>query len=198
MATNDAFSPAARHRVLVFLLAVLGIMFFSAVVYRVENPSLVQREERREMPASRSGGGGMGGMGGDMAGISAMMKKLQDNPDNVELMRALGMAFMDMEAWDKSVSFWDMVLERNENDVMALNQKGFCLFELEKHAEAGELFERMLRIDPDNHRAHFNLGVIYKHYLKQPEKARKHFQAVADSATDESLAENARKELTGN
>ena len=53
MATNDAFSPAARHRVLVFLLAVLGIMFFSAVVYRVENPSLVQREERREMPASR-------------------------------------------------------------------------------------------------------------------------------------------------
>jgi tetratricopeptide (TPR) repeat protein len=190
-ATNNAFSATARNRALVFLLIALGVMFFSAVVYRVENPSLVRREEAREMPASRSDAS-------SMAGISSMMKKLQDDPDNVDLMRALGMAFMDMQAWDKSISFWDMVLKKNEADIMALNQKGFCLFELEKYAEAGVLFEKMLAIEEQNPRAHFNLGIIYKYYLSDPEKARTHFQAVVDAAADAMMAENARRELEDN
>lgn len=192
MQTNNAFPHPARRRVVFFLLACLGAMVFAAVVYRVENPSIVQHEERREMP------GGMGQMGGDMSGISSMMQKLQANPDDVEAMRGLGMAFMEMQAWDKSMSFWDMVLEKHPNDVMALNQKGFCLFELQKYAEAAEFFERMLTVETGNYHAHYNLGVIYKHYLTQPDKAAAHFQAVVDAAPDDpELVENARRELSG-
>jgi tetratricopeptide (TPR) repeat protein len=192
MQTNNAFPLAARRWTLMFLLACLGAMLFAAVAYRVENPSIVQHEERQEMP------GGMGQMGGDMSGISAMMKKLQDNPDDAEAMRALGMAFMEMRAWDKSMSFWDMLLEKDPKDVMALNQKGFCLFELEKYAEAAEYFERMLTIETGNFHAHYNLGVIYKHYLSQPDKASAHFQAVIDAAPDDpELVGSARRELTG-
>lgn len=190
MQTNNAFPAAARRRTTFFLLACLGAMVFAAVTYRVENPSIVQHEERREMP------GGMGKMGGDMSGISAMMQKLQANPDDVEAMRALGMAFMDMRAWDKSLNFWDMVLERIPDDVMALNQKGFCLFELQKYDEAAALFERMLTIETGNFHAHYNLGVIYKHYLSMSDKAAAHFQAVVDAAPDDpELVNNARREL---
>jgi tetratricopeptide (TPR) repeat protein len=192
METNNAFPQAARRRALYFLLACLGLMLFAAVSFRVENPTIVQHEERREMP----GGGGMEQMGGDMAAVSAMMKKLQENPEDIAAMRALGMSFMDMQAWDKAMSFWDMILERNQNDVMALNQKGFCLFELEKYAEAAEFFERMLAIEPQNFHAHYNLGVIYKYYLTQPEKAVAHFQAVIDAAPDDpGLVSNAQREL---
>ena len=199
METNNAFPQTARSRVVMFLLLCLGLILFAAVAYRVENPSIVQHEERQEMP----GGGGMGKMGdmdkmGDMAGVSSMMKKLQDNPDDVEAMRALGMTFMDMQAWDKAMSFWDMVLQKNDKDVMALNQKGFCLFELEKYAEAAELFERMLTVEQQNFHAHYNLGVIYKHYLAQPDKAAVHFQAVLDAAPDDpELMESAKRELEG-
>lgn len=193
MEKNSAFPLAARRRVVLFLMVCLGVMVFGAVTYRVENPSIVQHEEQKKMP----GGEGMGKMGGDMAGVAAMMKKLQENPEDVEAMRALGMSFMDMQAWEKALSFWDMILERNENDVMALNQKGFCLFELEKHAEAAELFERMLSIEPHNYHAHYNLGVIYKYYLSQPDKAATHFQAVVDAAPDDpGLMSNARRELS--
>ena len=192
MEKNSAFPLGARRRVVLFLMACLGVMFFAAVVYRVENPTIVQHEAPQEMP----GGGAMGKMGGDMAGVSAMMKKLQENPEDIESMRALGMSFMDMKAWDKALSFWEMILQRNENDVMALNQKGFCLFELEKHAEAAELFERMLTIEPHNYHAHYNLGVIYKYYLSQPDKAATHFQAVVDASPDDpGLMSNARREL---
>ncbi len=193
METNNAFPHVARRRVVFFLLACLAVMVFAAVVFRVENPSLVQQEERQEMP----GGEGMDKMG-DMAGVTAMMKKLQENPDDVEAMRALGMSFMDMQAWDKAISFWDMVLKKDANDVMALNQKGFCLFELEKYADAAGLFEQMLTLEPQNFHAHFNLGIIYKHYLAQPDKAAVHFQAVLDAAPDDpELVNNARRELTG-
>lgn len=191
MQTNNAFPQGSRRNALYFLLACLGCIVFAAVVYRVENPSIVQHEERREMP------GGMGQAGGDMAGISSMMQKLQANPEDVEAMRSLGMAFMEMKAWDKSASFWDMILEKSPDDVMALNQKGFCLFELGKHAEAAELFERMLTVEKGNFHAHYNLGVIYKHYLSQPDKAAAHFQAVVDAAPDDAqLVENARRELS--
>lgn len=193
METNNAFPQTARQRVVMFLLLCLGLILFAAVAYRVENPSIVQHEERQEMPAV----GGMDKMG-DMAGVSSMMKKLQDNPDDVEAMRALGMTFMDMQAWDKAMSFWDMVLQKNEKDVMALNQKGFCLFELEKYAEAAELFERMLTVEQQNFHAHYNLGVIYKHYLAKPDKAAVHFQAVLDAAPDDpELMESAKRELEG-
>lgn len=192
MQTNNAFPRGARRNVLYFLLACLGCIVFATVLYRVENPSIVQHEARQEMP------GGMGQMGGDMAGISSMMQKLKANPEDVEAMRGLGMAFMEMQAWEKSLSFWDMVLEKSPEDVMALNQKGFCLFELGKHAEAAELFERMLTLEKGNFHAHYNLGVIYKHYLSQPEKAAEHFRAVVDAAPDDpELVENARRELAG-
>lgn len=193
METSNAFPGTGRNRIVVFLLASLALMVFAAVVFKVENPSIVQREERQEMP-----GGGMGQMGGDMAGITAMMQKLQASPDDVETMRNLGMAFMDMRAWDRSMAFWDMVLERQPDDVMALNQKGFCLFELEKHAEAAVLFEKMLGIEPGNAHAHYNLGVIYKHYLSEPKKADVHFQAVLDAKPDDpELVRNARESLSG-
>jgi tetratricopeptide (TPR) repeat protein len=191
MQTSNAFPQSARRRTTFFLLACLGVMVFAAVAYRVEHPSIVQIEEQRQMP------GGMGQAGGEMSGISAMMQKLQANPEDIEAMRSLGMAFMEMRAWDKSVNFWDMILERHPDDVMALNQKGFCLFEMENYAEAAELFERMLTVEKDNHHAHFNLGVIYKHYLGQADKAAVHFQAVVDALPEDSeLAASARRELS--
>ena len=194
METNNAFPQVARRRVTFFLLACLGAMLFAAVVYRVENPTIVQHEEKREMP----GGGSMEKMG-NMDGLSAMMKKLQDNPEDVEAMRSLGMSFMEMQAWDKALTFWDMVLERHADDVMALNQKGFCLFEMEQYAEAAGLFERMLGIEKENYHAHYNLGIIYKYYLEQLDKAASHFQAVIDASPDDSaLVSNAQRELGGN
>ncbi|NLW80655.1 MAG: tetratricopeptide repeat protein [Desulfovibrionales bacterium] len=193
METSSAFPQAHRQRVVVFVFACLAALVFAGVVYRVENPSIVQHEERQQMPAS----GGMQGMG-DMAGISGLMKKLQENPEDMEAMRSLGMSFMEMRAWDKAMSFWDMILTRAGNDVMALNQKGFCLFELERYAEAAELFEKMLGIESGNHHAHFNLGIIYKYYLSDPDKAAAHFQAVLDaSPNDPELMESTRRELAG-
>lgn len=194
METNNAFPRAGRNRAVMFLLVSLALMVFAAVAFKVENPSIVQHEERREMP-----GGGMGQMGGDMAGLTAMMQALKENPEDVEAMRNLGMSFMEMQAWDKSMSFWDMILQRNPNDVMALNQKGFCLFEMEKYAEAAALFEQMLGVEPGNAHAHYNLGVIYKHYLSDPKKADAHFQAVLDAKPeDPELVRNARESLSGN
>lgn len=191
METNKSFPVPARAKVVVFLLAGLAVMVFAAIVYRVEHPSIVQHEERRQMP----GGGEMEKMGG-MGNISALMKTLQEHPEDLDAMRALGMAFMDMQAWEKSLSFWDMILNKAAQDVMALNQKGICLFELKRYAEAAEQFEAMLAVETHNHHAHYNLGILYKHYLEQSDKATGHFQAVVDAQVEDAeLLESAKREL---
>ncbi|GAB1410735.1 tetratricopeptide repeat protein [Desulfovibrionales bacterium] len=193
METTKSFPAPALSKVVWFVLAGLIVLVFSTIVYRVEHPSLVQHEERRQMP-----GGDMEKMGG-MGNISALMQKLQDHPEDVETMRALGMAFMDMQAWEKSQSFWDMLLKKDAHDVVALNQKGICLFELKRYAEAAEQFEHMLGIEPHNYHAHYNLGILYKHYLEQPDKAVIHFQTVIDAQVDDAeLLESAKRELGAN
>ena len=190
METNKSFPASAQSKVLWFLLAGLAVMIFSTIVYRVEHPSIVQHEEQRRMP-----GGDMENMGG-MGNITALMQKLQDHPEDIDTMRALGMAFMDMQAWEKSQSFWDMLLKKDPHDVIALNQKGICLFELKQYAEAAEQFEHMLSTEEHNYHAHYNLGILYKHYLEQPDKAKPHFQTVLDAKIDDpELVESAKREL---
>lgn len=178
------------------MLLGLGLMVFAAVVFRVENPSITVHEEQRSMPGKSGGMGAMGG-NGNMSEIAATMQRLQANPEDTDAMRDLGMMFMEMKAWERAATFWDMLVQREPKDVAAINQKGYCLFEMGKFDEAAALFENMLAIDANNMHGHFNLGIIYKHYLSQPEKAKAHFQQVIDGAgNDQQLLDSAKQELS--
>lgn len=192
METNN-FPVPAQKRALTFLLGGLVVIIFASVLYRVENPSIVQREERRNMPA------GMENMG-SMDNITAMMKQLQDHPEDINSMRALGMAFMEMQAWDKALSFWSMILEKEPDNTMALNQKGLCFYEAKQYPEAVEQFERLVALEPTNFHAHFNLGILYKYYLEKLDQAAAHFKIVIDASPEGhgEMVESARRELPQN
>lgn len=167
-----------------FALAVAVLIGLAALAYRVEHPSIVVHEERRGMNE---------GMG-NMAEISALMERLQVNPEDQDAMRHLGMLFMQMSAWTRAMSFWDMLLAKAPEDLEALNQKGVCLFQLGRHLEAAEVFSRMLKVDAQNPHAHYNLGVLYAYYLNATDTARGHFDAVIHGS-DPQLAAQAKEDL---
>ncbi|BDV00985.1 hypothetical protein TDMWS_10700 [Thermodesulfomicrobium sp. WS] len=167
-----------------FALAVAVLIGLAALAYRVEHPSIVVHEERRSVNQ---------GMG-DMAEVSALMERLQANPEDQDAMRHLGMLFMQMGAWARAMSFWDMLLGKVPEDLEALNQKGVCLFQLGRHPEAAEVFSRMLQVDAQNPHAHYNLGVLYAYYLNATDTARGHFEAVV-RGPDARLAAQAKEDL---
>jgi Flp pilus assembly protein TadD len=167
-----------------FALAAVVLIGLAALAYRVEHPSIVVHEERRSMNE---------GMG-NMAEVSALMERLQANPEDEDAMRHLGMLFMQMGAWVRAMNFWDMVLAKAPKDLEALNQKGVCLFQLGRHPEAAEVFSRMVEVDAQNPHAHYNLGVLYAYYLNATDTARRHFEAVVHGP-DPRLAAQAKEDL---
>jgi tetratricopeptide (TPR) repeat protein len=60
------------------------------------------------------------------------------------------------------------------------------------YKSAIEAYENALRINPDNADAHFNVGLLYEHYLKDTEKAIYHMKKCIKTAPSPKKAEEAK------
>ncbi len=181
----------AGRMVLGFVAFALVVMFVASFVYRLERPSLEVRQERQ---------GGMGGqaMSGPMKEIMELMQKLQQNPDDPALQLAMAERFMSMGAYERAKVFLDKLAKSRPDDPEVQNALGVTLYNLKDLDGAKAAFEGMLARDPNNYQARFNLGLLYKYALNQPEKAAEAFKAVmANPRTDPKTREAVVKELEG-
>ncbi|MFW5722132.1 MAG: tetratricopeptide repeat protein [Desulfohalobiaceae bacterium] len=180
-------SRAGRNGVLLIMALGLGALFVFSFVYRIENPSLTRRVEVREQDHGEAGG---------MGQIAALMERLNENPDDPAVLTALGEAFMTIGSWDRAALFLERALQSQPENVMLLNQLAMSTFRAGNHEEAAEYLNRVLEHDPDNVTAHFNLGILYKHYLDDPDQAGEHFRAVLEAPDAEAgLKEQAAQEI---
>jgi tetratricopeptide (TPR) repeat protein len=192
----------ASKAVLAVTLAGLLAMFAWSFLYRAQNPSLTAALDTRgaQAPGGESGSmGGMGAMGGPaMKAVVEAMAKLKENPDDPEALHMAAEAFAEAEMWDKADQMAEKGLSKNPADKELLNLRGVILFRLERPAEALKAFEELLKLDPANVHAKFNLGAVYKFGLQDPDKARPYFEAVvADPKAESEIKEQARQELAG-
>lgn len=172
--------------VAVFAIACLLGIFVVSLINRVQNPGITI--ENREAPVAQEQQ--------MMAEVSALMAEVDRNPDNVPALTELAHIFMLMDAWERSFAFWKRILAIEPENMLALNQAGFTLFQQEKFSEAVEYFDKILQLDPHNYRSHFNLGIIYKYYLTDEDRAAGHFQAILEiGPDDEQLIERVKAEL---
>ncbi len=167
----------------------LAAMFVSSILYRVEHPNLtVQSKQQRHAPE------GMRQMG--MGGLKEMMAKVESEPENVNNLIELSNAFLMMRAWDRALVFLEKARALQPDNLMILKSVGICYFQKQKYEEAVEVYEHILGLDDKDALAHYNLGIIFRHFLHDPESSARHFRAVLDLAhNDEEMKKNARSEL---
>lgn len=176
------------------LLAGFVLMFGSSVVYRITNPSrVIHRQvqpqvdhgdaampgEGMTMPGGMPpamGGGTMGGNPQAMAEIGRLMGQLQQNPDDVDTLVAIGKAFLEADAVDRAESFANRALAAAPQNPEALNLAAVAAFAHGHHEQSAEYFEKLVAVQPDDGPAWYNLGMLYKHHLKQPGKAAAAFE----------------------
>jgi len=60
------------------------------------------------------------------------------------------------------------------------------------YRDAEREYLRCLEFDPQDQDAHFNLGILYQDKLRDPARAREHYQAFLTLAPDGSDAERVR------
>jgi tetratricopeptide (TPR) repeat protein len=173
----------------------LAAMFVASFLYRAENPSRVVRAEAPAMPQ------GMGGMGkmadsGPMKEIMELMQRQKDEPESAAVQLELAERFMMMGAYDRALIFLDKASTLDPDNPQVLNDKGIALYNVGRADEARAAFESILAKTPDDFRARFNLGLLYKYALGDMAKAAEHLKAVMDSpAADERSKSQAKTEM---
>jgi len=182
--TSKADSSSVQKVAVLLSLLFLAVILVSFVVYRTDNPSLTRQEKAAE---------------NSMGDMTSLMQRLQENPEDKEALFRLGQRFMQMQAWDKALEFWNRLQKLEPENKHVLTQKGFCLFQKEEYEQAAGIFKKILELDARDYRAHYNLGMLYKYYLKKPDPARTHLQKVLEylPADKKDLRQDVQKELAG-
>lgn len=195
---TKAFNLSSTQKVLVGVLGVsLLVMFVSSFYYRMSHPG--NRVEFKQQQSSGMGGGMSASTGESMKAIRKLMDKLDKNPEDTEVLLELADAFMMIRSYDRAQKFFEKVVSKEPENVHALMGLGMCYYQHEKFPKAIGAFEGLLKINPNDPMAHFNIGIIQKYYTHEHEKAATHFEAVINNPDAESdLKASAKEELKEN
>lgn len=185
MSSTTTAQPDQGRRLVVAVLGFgLLLLFIGSFIYRLQNPSLtIQAKQSEPSPA--------------MNDIGELMTRLDSQPNHLPTLMTLGDQFMRMGSWDRASVFWKRALAVDPSQDRALNGLGVAYYNQDQFAESAEQFQHIITMHPDNHRAHFNLGMLYKHYLDDAGKARLHFERVLElNPADEELITRIQGELS--
>ncbi len=194
--SNATLTPLTGSKKLVLALVAASIcaMFAASFAYRTMHPSLT--EPGRSQAAMSAPSVSSDDVDHDAEQLSQMMGMLQAEPNNPEVLKQITEHFIRKDDFDRANFFAQKALVVAPSDPHVLYMNGIILFNLKRPEDAAGMFEALISLE-DDPSARYNLGVIYKHFLKQPDKAAPHFQAILDNPkADAALRERATKELT--
>ena len=197
---TDSRTIFGRKAVILVVLAAVGVMFVTSIVYRMANPNLFVKG--RQAPGSNSveqaeGGPAMGGaMSGAMSRVREFIDRVEKDPNDVDALVGLGNSFLMRRAWDRALEPLEKARQLRPEDTTILKAVGIAQFNKEEYDKAKDTYEAILKVDPNDTLALFNLGVIYKHYFKKPDIAGTYFEKVlALEKEDADMIKLAREEL---
>jgi len=202
-------TPLARVPLGVKVVAAVGLVALAAIltmsfIYRVERPTLTVRTVQEGSPQAPGGmGGAMGAAGSGseqaspaMAEMIEMMSALKEKPNDFDLLMRLGERFLSMDFPERAVIFFERAEKVRPDDPEMLNALGVAYFQSNAPDKAKEKFDRLLAMDKNDYRAHYNMGILLGHSLNDPAGAKTHFAAVlASPSAPAQIKDQARKEM---
>ncbi|TVM19923.1 hypothetical protein DPQ33_01470 [Oceanidesulfovibrio indonesiensis] len=188
-----AMPKGPRRLILALVLGGLVVIFVTSFMYRMDH-SLQRKvvtaqehdhgDEDGMPPASQGGMMGQGGEG--MGEVRSLMQQMRENPNDPDVLVALSKRFLAMEDVASAGNFLQRALVADPGNIEAMSLLGMVRFEAGEHEEAAELLRRLVRLDADNATHFYNLGMLEKHFLDQPEAAREHLETALSLVDDHS------------
>jgi tetratricopeptide (TPR) repeat protein len=200
--TNTSALLGRGQKIIVMaLVGAVLVMFVGSFLYRMQGKGLavqVQQERGGMGEGMGAGAGGpMGAMGGvDMNQLRELMAKMQKNPNDPQVLLELANTFMMMQAWDKSLELVTAAVKVAPDNIEAHRAMGMIRFERKEYDLAKKSFDTVLKMNPDDVLGHYNMGILLKHYLKNPAEGDKHFRRVVQlNPKDPDVLKGAQEEL---
>lgn len=105
--------------------------------------------------------------------ISGIERMLAVNPNNQEALIQLGNDYFDTGNFSKAVEAYQKALQLNSNNADVWTDLGVCYRRLGNPGEAVKAFRKAYEIDPGHSASLFNLGIVLRDDLKDPQGALK-------------------------
>lgn len=99
----------------------------------------------------------------------ALTKALVLQPENMDARKFLGRIYLDTKRVKEGIQAFTAVVKQQPYDIDSLLALGTCSIELGVHDSARDLFEWVLKIDPQNKLARENLAVVNSRESVSPE-----------------------------
>jgi tetratricopeptide (TPR) repeat protein len=97
----------------------------------------------------------------DLNKISGLMATLNEKPDDIETLLALGNEYYNGQEFETAANWFDKVLAVDPEHVEGLLARGAVYFNTGDSVSAEKLWKQVVGIDPDNVEAHYDLGFLY-------------------------------------
>ncbi len=92
--------------------------------------------------------------------IESLKASLYENPDNFELLSALGDAYFESAKYKEAIAEYDKALKINPKDADCLNDKGLAYFYLGNSEAALEVIDKAIKVDPTYKHAWLSKGYM--------------------------------------
>lgn len=130
--------------------------------------------------------------------IGTLMKESAKNPADKAVLIKLVENLIAIGQWQTAENFAQkaLALDSPESpDTRLLYLLAIINHNLGHNEQAAELLEKLLEKD-ENPSARYSLGILYTHFLNQPEKGIQHFRiGIQDKSASDSLKATIREEL---
>jgi tetratricopeptide (TPR) repeat protein len=157
---------------LAFIFAGVLAMLACALYARFTQPSIVKRAPAEAQQAQA-------GTSPAQNRISALMAEVAQNPGNADALLELAQEFMSQGQPDAAAGFLDRAMLADAANPMPPYLLGYVRHQQGREQEACELMERSLSIR-DQAAVRASLGVVYRYYAKDKDKAKAHWQRALE------------------
>ena len=103
--------------------------------------------------------------------VTSLTTMLAQEPDNVEVMTALGNLYFDHAKWEDAEHWYQESLKRKPGDLNVMTDYAVVLRNLGKGQEALNLLNTVLKKDPGHWQAMYNKVIVLNFDLHQHDKA---------------------------
>ncbi|MDR0339850.1 MAG: tetratricopeptide repeat protein [Desulfovibrio sp.] len=127
--------------------------------------------------------------------VTALMRKIQANPNDAAALTELGDIFLMAGDWNRAELFLGRAIISKPADIRSRSMLGLALYKQGRMAEAAKTFEELIAVE-ENAAALFNLAIIYKYQLDKGAQADELLEKLLTlTNVDVDTVEKAKKEL---
>ena len=134
-------------------------------------------------------------MGSVRAQIEHLRELAKEDPQNVEILIALGNMYYDAGMAEPAVEYYDRVLAIEADNVDVMVDKATMLRTLKRPDDAVEILQKVIELAPKHEHAWFNMGVIYSVELNDPASAVRAWKMFLEVSPHSAHADAIRQEI---